>query len=144
MNKQYATTEIMSKSKGESENFDVIKFGADDGDSWANFNAPDSCFGTRNGLTFLKGGMADDVLDFGDSDPWRQPDMVNSPAHYTSGRYEAIDVIEDAIEEAPSVKAGMLQAQALKYLLRLWHKIDAKEDAEKARWYLNRLIDTLN
>ena len=125
------------------ENFDVIKFNCDDGDSWANFNAPDSCFG--NTFTYLKGGMADDTLDFGAIDnPWRESDMVNSPAHYTSGRYEAIDVIEDAIEEAPSVKAGMLQAQALKYLLRLWHKIDAKEDAEKARWYLNRLIDTLN
>ncbi len=71
-------------------------------------------------------------------------DMVNSPRHYTSGRFEAIDVIEDAIEEAPSVKLGMLQAQVLKYLLRLWHKIDAKEDAEKARWYLNRLIDSLD
>ena len=71
-------------------------------------------------------------------------DMVNSPSHYTSGRFEAIDVIEDAIEEAPNHKAAFLQAQVLKYLLRLWHKIDAKEDAEKARWYLNRLIDSLN
>ena len=71
-------------------------------------------------------------------------DAVNSPSHYTKGRVEAIDVIEDAIEEAPSMKAGFLQAQTLKYLLRLWHKIDDKEDAEKARWYLNRLIDSLN
>ena len=69
-----------------------------------------------------------------------EEDMVNSPAHYTQGRFEAIDVIEDAIEEA-SAKAGMLQVQALKYLLRLWHKIDAKR--MQARWYLNRLIDTL-
>lgn len=71
-------------------------------------------------------------------------DMVNSPAHYTKGKIEAIQIIEDAIEEAPSVKHGMLQAQVLKYMLRLWHKIDAKEDAEKARWYLNRLIDSLD
>ena len=71
-------------------------------------------------------------------------DMVNSPAHYTKGKYEAIDVIEDAILNAPTVMDGFLQGQALKYLLRLWHKIDAKEDAEKARWYLNRLIDSLN
>ena len=71
-------------------------------------------------------------------------DMVNSPAHYTQGKVEAIEIIEDAIEEAPSVKHGMLQAQVLKYMLRLWHKIDAKEDAEKARWYLNRLIDSLD
>lgn len=72
-----------------------------------------------------------------------EDDAVNSPSHYTHGRFEAIDVIEDAIEEAPSTKAGFLQAQTLKYLLRLWHKIDAKEDASKARWYLNRLIDNL-
>ena len=52
-------------------------------------------------------------------------------------------MIEDAIKEAPDTKAGFLQAQVLKYMLRLWHKIDAKEDAEKARWYLNRLIDSL-
>ena len=37
----------------------------------------------------------------------------------------------------------MLQAQALKYLLRLWLKGNAKQDAEKARWYLNRLIEHL-
>ena len=62
--------------------------------------------------------------------------LFNSPSHYTKGRFEAIDVIEDAIEEAPSIKTGFLQGQVLKYLLRLWHKIDAKEDAEKAQWYL--------
>ena len=121
----------MSKSKGDWENFDVIKFKADDEDSWAQFNGAASevpMYDLEDSLYFGKG----------------EEDMVNSPAHYTQGRFEAIDVIEDAIEEAPSVKAGMLQAQALKYLLRLWHKIDAKEDAEKARWYLNRLIDTLN
>ena len=70
-------------------------------------------------------------------------DRVNSPSHYTSGKVEAIDVIEDAITEAPNVQAGFLQGQVLKYLLRLWHKIDAKEDAEKARWYLDRLIKSL-
>ena len=71
-------------------------------------------------------------------------DMVNSPAHYTTGRYEAIDIIEDAIAEAPTPMAGMCQGNALKYLLRLWHKIDAKEDAEKAKWYLNKLIELLD
>ena len=31
-------------------------------------------------------------------DMWKEHknDQVNSPAHYTSGKYEAIDVIEDA------------------------------------------------
>jgi hypothetical protein len=71
-------------------------------------------------------------------------DMVNSPAHYTAGRYEAIEVIEDAIDNAPSCKQGFLQAQVLKYILRMWHKTNSKEDAEKAQWYLARLIDSLN
>ena len=70
-------------------------------------------------------------------------DMVNKPKHYTQGRYEAIDVIEDAITGAPTVTAGFLLGQVLKYCLRLWHKGKSLEDAKKARWYLNRLIDTL-
>lgn len=70
-------------------------------------------------------------------------DAVNSPTHYTQGSQEAIDIIEEAIDSAPSVRAGMLQAQVLKYLLRLWHKDNPRQDAEKARWYLNRLIDYL-
>ena len=75
--------------------------------------------------------------------PFGQKDMVNSPAHYTRGTQECIDIIEEAIQDAPDVKAGMLQAQALKYMLRLWLKGNAPQDAEKARWYLNRLIEHL-
>jgi len=71
-------------------------------------------------------------------------DRVNSPSHYTQGTQEAIEIIEEAIGDAPSVKAGMLQAQVLKYLLRLWYKDNPAEDAKKARWYLNRLIDSLS
>lgn len=80
---------------------------------------------------------ADDVLDF------LSEDRVNSPSHYTSGRVEAIDTIEDAIKDAPNPTAGMLQAQILKYLLRLWLKDNPTEDAKKARWYLDRLISKL-
>ena len=71
-------------------------------------------------------------------------DRVNSPSHYTAGSQEAIVTIEEAIEHAPSVKSGMLQAQVLKYLLRLWLKDNPLEDAKKAQWYLNRLVDSLN
>tara|TARA_R110002050_G_scaffold273631_3_gene417780 strand:- start:6 stop:353 length:348 start_codon:yes stop_codon:yes gene_type:complete len=90
---------------------------------------------------------ADKLFPSKDSDvifhPFGQKDMVNSPAHYTRGRQEAIEIIEEAIQDAPDVKAGMLQAQALKYLLRLWLKGNAPQDAEKASWYLIRLIDHL-
>ena len=71
-------------------------------------------------------------------------DRVNSPSHYTRGTQEAIEIIEEAIDAAPSNKLGMLQAQVLKYLLRLWHKDNPSEDARKAQWYLNRLVDSLN
>ena len=79
----------------------------------------------------------DDVVDF----PF--DDRVNSPSHYTSGRVEAIDTIEDTIKDAPNPTVGMLQAQVLKYLLRLWLKDNPAEDAKKAHWYLNRLISKL-
>ena len=82
----------------------------------------------------------EDVLSF---NKYGKSDAVNSPAHYTRGSQEAIEIIEEAIQDAPTPKEGMLQAQALKYLLRLWLKDNPKQDAEKARWYLNRLIDSL-
>jgi hypothetical protein len=89
----------------------------------------------------LPGGMSDDFISF--SNPWRESGAVNSPSHYTRGKQEAIDIIEEAIQDAPSVKDGMLQAQVLKYLLRMWLKDNPKQDAEKAQWYLTRLINSL-
>lgn len=70
-------------------------------------------------------------------------DKVNHPTHYTKGKYEAIDVIEDAVQHAPNAVFGTLQWQTLKYLLRMWNKDNALEDAKKARWYLDRLINKL-
>ena len=99
----------------------------------------------------IYGNASNDYFKFED-DAYKVPfhlndriklDNVNSPSHYTNGSQEAIDTIEDAIESAPSVKAGMLQGQVLKYLLRVWLKDNPLEDLKKARWYLNRLIDSL-
>jgi hypothetical protein len=70
-------------------------------------------------------------------------DPVNSPSHYTHGSQEAIVTIEEAIAGAPSAETAFLHGQTLKYLLRLWHKALPKQDAEKARWYLNRVIGKL-
>lgn len=100
------------------------------------FNGDDYYDSSFN-LGSIKGKTVNDTIYVG------RNDEVNSPAHYTRGSQEAIDVIEEAIQDAPSVKAGMLQAQALKYLLRIWLKQNSKKDAEKARWYLNRLIESL-
>ena len=71
-------------------------------------------------------------------------DAVNSPAHYNKGRIEAIEVIEDVVAGAPEPVVGYQVGQALKYLLRAWHKGDAGQDLQKAAWYLNRAISRIN
>ena len=71
-------------------------------------------------------------------------DMVNSPSHYTRGGQEAIVTIEEAIADAPDAVMGLLQGNALKYLLRLWNKENSLQDAKKAKWYLERLIVKLD
>lgn len=85
----------------------------------------------------MLGAMANDTIYLGGA----PDDRVNSPSHYTSGKQEAIDIIEAAIKDAPSPGKGLLQAQVLKYMLRVWLKDNPLEDLKKARWYLDRLID---
>ena len=70
-------------------------------------------------------------------------DPVNHPEHYTQGKVEVIDILEQAVEDAPDPISGGLLWQTLKYLLRIWYKNNMLQDAKKARWYLNRLIARL-
>lgn len=63
-------------------------------------------------------------------------DPVNHPRHYTKGRIEPIDVIEDW-------KLGFCDGNAVKYIARHRHKGTPVEDLKKARWYLDRLIRQL-
>jgi len=61
-------------------------------------------------------------------------DAVHSPKHYTSGKYEVIDVIEDW-------DLNFRLANAIKYIARHKHKGKPLEDLKKAAWYLQREID---
>lgn len=61
-------------------------------------------------------------------------DVVNQPKHYTAGKFEVIDVIEDW-------DLNFRLANAIKYIARHKHKGKALEDLKKARWYLQREID---
>ena len=70
-------------------------------------------------------------------------DPVNHPEHYTAGKVEVIEILEQAVQDAPDPISGGLLWQTLKYLLRLWYKNNMLQDAKKARWYLNRLIERL-
>lgn len=66
-------------------------------------------------------------------------DMVNHPPHYNQGKYETIDIIEDALGEQGIIL--YCQGNALKYILRMWHKNNPVEDVKKAVWYLNKIIE---
>ena len=62
-------------------------------------------------------------------------DPVNHPAHYTDGKIEVIDFIEDK-------QLNFCRGNAVKYIARAGKKDPAKtvEDLEKAMWYINREI----
>jgi len=70
-------------------------------------------------------------------------DPVNNPSHYNYGKFEVIDILEQAVSRAPDPVKGSLQYQVLKYMLRIWDKENPLQDAKKSRWYLNRLINNM-
>jgi Protein of unknwon function (DUF3310). len=65
-------------------------------------------------------------------------DPVNHPAHYTDGKIEVIDFIEDK-------ELGFCLGNAVKYIARAGKKDPAKtiEDLQKAVWYVNHHIETI-
>jgi hypothetical protein len=69
-------------------------------------------------------------------------DAVN-PDHYKRLPAEAIFIIESAIDSAPSNQDAYLHGQVIKYILRCWAK-NGIEDLKKAKWYLDRLIDSFD
>jgi hypothetical protein len=75
--------------------------------------------------------MMDKILEQGSHD-----DLVSHPAHYTSGKIEVIDFIEDK-------KLGYHLGNACKYICRCQLKNGGKDkvqDLRKAIWYIERQI----
>lgn len=68
-------------------------------------------------------------------------DNVNNPQHYNHGRFECLDVIEDVVG-AEGFKE-YLRGNIFKYLWRYQYK-NGIEDLKKARFYLDRLIGSLD
>jgi len=68
-------------------------------------------------------------------------DLVNHPAHYTSGSIECIDAIEAALGRDGFI--AFLRGQVIKYQWRCGLKDNAAQDAAKARWYADRLVSVL-
>ena len=65
-------------------------------------------------------------------------DVVNHPSHYTAGKVECIDALEAATTGLEGIEA-VCTANAIKYLWR-WKQKNGKQDLQKARWYINRLL----
>lgn len=65
-------------------------------------------------------------------------DAVRHPAHYTTGKIEVIDFIEDKM-------LNYHRGNAVKYIVRAGRKDPAKEieDLQKAAWYIDREIRRL-
>ena len=67
-----------------------------------------------------------------------EQDVVNHPSHYTDGKIEVIDFIEDK-------GLNFHRGNAVKYRARAGKKNPEKEieDLQKARWYIEREIKRL-
>lgn len=94
-------------------------------------------FSTENMITedVIKRTVIDPVLKIDEP----ENDPVNHPSHYTDGKFEVIDFIEDHC-----FYRSFCLANAVKYISRAGKKDPAskKQDLEKAVWYMNRYIQT--
>lgn len=73
---------------------------------------------------------------------WEDIDNVNNPPHYNSGNIETIDYIIDALGKYEAI--SYCQGNVIKYTgSRLFNKGKPIEDAKKARWYLDKMIQLL-
>ena len=65
-------------------------------------------------------------------------DIVNHPSHYTDGKIEVIEFIEDK-------NLNYHKGNAIKYICRAGKKDPTKEieDLKKAEWYIHREIQRL-
>jgi hypothetical protein len=65
-------------------------------------------------------------------------DTINHPSHYTQGKIECIDAIEESTKGLIGISAVCV-ANVIKYIWRYKFK-NGIEDLKKARWYLDKLI----
>ena len=76
------------------------------------------------------------VVEEVSKDRYEYAQTVDHPSHYNKTNLEVIDAIE-------AWGLDFSEGNIVKYLLRAKHKNNAKEDLEKALWYVQRLLDNL-
>lgn len=70
--------------------------------------------------------------------PIEETDPVNHPSHYESGKFECIEVMEEAL--GYDAVRDFCICNAFKYLYRHKRK-NGYEDIKKAQWYINKYIE---
>jgi|TARA_R110000823_G_scaffold140976_4_gene270898 hypothetical protein len=68
-------------------------------------------------------------------------DDVNHPDHYKVGGLETIEILEKKLTNEEF--KGFLKGNVIKYITRGGHKEDALKDFKKCKWYLDRLVSTI-
>lgn len=94
----------------------------------------DIYFDSTNHPKFLPG---DDYEPFDESDYTE----VHHPEHYNQGNIECIDAITAATVNKTGIEAVCV-ANVIKYLWR-YEKKGGKKDVEKAKWYIEKLLENL-
>jgi len=65
-------------------------------------------------------------------------DQVNHPSHYESGKFECIEVMEEAL--GYDAVRDFCICNTFKYIYRHKRK-NGYEDIKKAQWYINKYVD---
>ena len=78
-------------------------------------------------------------------DSWdlgKHEDPINHPPHYNNGAIETIDYIVDVLGKHEAM--AYCHGNVIKYTgSRLWNKGKPVQDAKKAVWYLNKMIELM-
>ncbi len=86
-------------------------------------------------------------MDWGQQNVIEAEDVVNEPSHYKIlPGVEVYDIRHAILEKHSTQEATHSQiddwSRSWEYLTRMWQK-NGLEDAKKARWYLDKLIEKL-
>lgn len=68
-------------------------------------------------------------------------DTVYKPSHYTYGTIECIDYIQDKLSKEEFT--GACKFNVIKYVSRAGKKDNTKQDLQKAKWYIDKWIESL-
>ena len=98
---------------------------------------PEECLMSAQKSKTITGSIYNPADSMLDKQMFPEKDNVNHPPHYNKGGLEAIDYIEQQLEDG---FADYLEGNVLKYIHR-WRYKNGIEDLRKAEWYLKKLIE---